>query len=104
MKLKVNDIVLVTAGKDKGKTGKIVKAIPTTDRVVVEGVNMYVRHIKKQGQRSGEKVTRERSLSTGNVAILNPDTKKADRIGYKMDKAGNKVRIYKKTGKEIASK
>ena len=49
MKFKVNDIVLVTAGKDKGKQGKIVKVFPKTERILVEGVNFYVRHIKKQG-------------------------------------------------------
>lgn len=104
MKIRKNDIVLVTAGKDKGKQAKVVKTFPKTDRVLVEGVNMYVRHIKKQGQRSGEKVRKERSLPTANVAIINPATKKADRIGYKVNKAGEKVRIFKKTGKEVDTK
>lgn len=104
MKFKVNDIVLVTAGKDKGKESKVVKLFPKKDRVLVEGANMYVRHIKKQGERSGEKVRRERPLPTANVAIINPATKKTDRVGYKITKAGEKVRIYKKTGKEIDTK
>ena len=59
--------------------------------------------MKKQGQRSGEKVLRERPLPVGNVAILNPDTKKADRIGYIVDKTGNKIRVYKKTGKALTA-
>ena len=104
MKFKVSDIVLVTGGKDKGKQGKVLKLFPKTDRVLVEGVNFYVRHIKKQGQRSGEKIKRERSLPTASVAIINPTTKKADRIGYKLDKSGEKVRIYKKTGRTIDTK
>jgi len=103
MKLKVNDTIMVTGGKDKGKTGKITRVFPDKDKVLVEGVNMYVKHVKKQGQRSGEKVTRERPLPTANVAIMNPDTKKVDRIGYMVDKAGNKIRIYKKTGKAITA-
>lgn len=103
MKFKTNDMVLVTGGKDKGKKGKILKVLREKNTVVVEGVNKYVKHIKKQGQRSGEKVLRERPLPTANVAILNPDTNKPDRIGYMVDKAGNKVRIYKKTGKAMTA-
>lgn len=100
MKLKVNDTVLVTGGKDKGKTAKIVKVIPKEDRVVVEGVNMYVKHIKPMQGRAGEKIRRERPLPTANVAIINPETGKVDRIGYKID-GDKKVRIFKKTGQEI---
>ncbi|MBI5151744.1 MAG: 50S ribosomal protein L24 [Candidatus Pacebacteria bacterium] len=103
MKLKTHDIVMVTAGKDKGKKGKILKTFPKENRVLVEGVNKYVKHVKKQGQRSGEKVLRERPLPTANVAIINPDTNMVDRVGYIVDKAGNKVRVYKKTGKAITA-
>lgn len=104
MKFRLKDIVLVTAGKDKGKQGKIVKLFPKRDRVLVEGVNFYVRHIKKQGERSGEKVRKERSLPTASIAIINPSTKKPDRIGYQVSKSGEKVRIFKKTGKEVDKK
>lgn len=101
MKFKVGDMVLVTGGKDKGKQGKVTRVLPEKDRVVVEGMNMYTRHMKKQGERSGEKVRKERPLPTANVAIMNPITKKVDRIGYKVAKDGSKTRIFKKTGKEI---
>lgn len=101
MKFKVGDTVLVTGGKDKGKQGKIVKVIPTKDKVLVEGVNLYVKHIKPMQGRPGDRVRQERPLPTANVAILNPDTKKADRIGYQVNKDGTKTRIYKKTGKAI---
>lgn len=100
MKLKVGDNVQVTAGKDKGKHGKVTKVFPKEDKVLVEGVNMYVKHIKPVQGRAGEKVRRERSLVTAKVAIMNPDTGKIDRIGYKID-GGKKVRIFKKTGVEI---
>lgn len=103
MRLKKNDTVIVTGGKDKGKSGKILQVFPKENRVLVEGVNKYVKHVKKQGQRSGEKVLRERPLPVGNVAILNPDTKKADRIGYIVDETGNKIRVYKKTGKALTA-
>jgi|SRR3989339_2135732 len=103
MKFKLNDIVLVTGGKDKGKKGKVLKLYPKEDRVLVEGVNKYVKHVKKQGNKSGEKLLRERPLPTGNIAVLNPETGKPDRIGYLVDKNGAKVRIFKKTKKAIAS-
>lgn len=101
MKFKVGDQVLVTSGKDKSKQGKIIKVFPETDRVLVEGVNMYVKHIRPYAGRSGDRVKKERPLSTAKVAIYNPDTKKADRVGYSVAKDGSKVRIFKKTGKTI---
>lgn len=101
MKFKVGDIVLVTGGKDKGKQGKVLKVLPLLDRVVVEGVNLYVKHIRPYAGRPGDKVRKERALPTANIAIFNPDTKKADRVGYKPAKDGSKVRIFKKTGKAI---
>lgn len=100
MKFKVNDNVEVTGGKDRGKHGKILKVIPKTGKVLVAGVNMYVKHVKPAQGRAGERVRRERPLPTANVAIVNPDTGKVDRIGYK-EVAGKKVRIFKKTGEEI---
>jgi large subunit ribosomal protein L24 len=100
MKLHVNDIVIVTGGKDKGKQAKIVKVLPKADKVVVEGVNMYVKHIKPIQGRAGEKVRRERPMHTASVAILNSETGKVDRVGYKVVD-GKKVRIFKKTGEEI---
>lgn len=102
MKLRKNDMVMVTAGKDKGKQGKVLLVLPKENKVLVEKVNIYAKHIKKQGERGGEKVLRERPLPASNVAIMNPDTKKIDRIRYLVDKEGNKVRIFAKTQKAIA--
>lgn len=100
MKFKAGDNVQVTAGKDNGKHGKVLKVYPKEEKVLVEGVNMYVKHIKPMQGRAGEKIRRERPLHTASVAIMNPDTGKVDRIGYKMED-GKKVRIFKKTGKAI---
>lgn len=100
MKFRVNDNVEVTGGKDKGKHGKVLKVYPRENKVLVEGVNMYVKHIKPMQGRSGDKIRRERALHTASVAIMNPDTGKVDRIGYSMID-GKKVRIFKKTGKQI---
>ena len=101
MKLHRGDIVIVTAGKDKGRQGKILKVFPKTNRVIVEGANIYARHRKPQQGKPGEIIRTERSLHTASVAILNPDTGKVDRIGYQIDKDGSKARIYKKTGKVV---
>jgi large subunit ribosomal protein L24 len=101
MKIKKNDIVIVTTGKDKGRTGKVL-AIRTKDsKVTVEGVNTYIKHVKKQGKTAGDRVTRLRPISVSNIAVYNEETKKADRAGYQIAKDGSKTRIYKKTGKPV---
>lgn len=101
MKFKVGDEVVVTAGKDKGQRAKITRVMPKIGKVVVQGVNMYTRHIKPFNGKVGERVRRERPLDPAKIAIWNPTTEKADRIGYQVKKDGTKVRIFKKTGKEI---
>lgn len=97
MKFKVGDQVLVTGGKDKGKKGPIIKVIPATEKVVVEGANHYTKHVKPTQGKAGERVSYPRALPTSNVAILN-DKGQVDRIGYNVGKDGEKVRIFKKTG------
>jgi large subunit ribosomal protein L24 len=100
MKLRLNDMVAVTAGKDKGKTGKITKMIREKNRVIVAGVNKYKRHMKKKdAQNPGGVVEVERSINASNVMLLVGD--KTSRIGYSVTKTGDKVRIAKKTGEPI---
>ncbi len=100
MKFKLGDLVLVTGGKDKGKQGKILRALPEKNTVVVENVNMYVKHIKPMNGQAGQRVLRPRPLPTAKVAILNGEGK-VDRIGYKINKDGSKDRVFKKTGKVV---
>ncbi len=95
MKFKINDQVLVTAGKDKGKKSKIIKIIPKSNKVVVAGVNLYTKHIRKTQGKAGEIVRKERALPLANIAILN-EKGQVDRIGY-IIKDGAKARIFKKT-------
>lgn len=102
MKLKAGDQVLVTAGKDKGKQGRVLRVIPAHNRVVIEGANMYTRHVKPYGDRAGEITRRERPLDAGKVAIIN-DKGQPDRIGYQVSRDGKKERVYKKTGKVVAA-
>lgn len=103
MKFKVGDQVLITAGKDKGKKSVITQVLSKQDQVVVKDINFYTRHVKKYGDKSGEKIRRERALSTAKIVILN-DKNQPDRIGYRLIKDGKKERIFKKTGKVIPEK
>ena len=96
MKLKKNDNVYVTKGKNKGSSGKILAVFEDSGKVVIEGVNMRRRHIR--ARRSGEKgqiVSVEGRITTANVALVCSKCKKATRIGYKISEKG-KVRVCKK--------
>ncbi len=100
MKFKTGDQVLVTGGKDKGKKGAILKVLPQTHRVIVDGVNLYVKHMKPIQDRPGQRVVKPRPLPLGKVAILN-EKGQADRIGYQVTKDGQKTRIFKKSGQAV---
>ncbi len=100
-KIKRDDEVVVLAGKDKGKRGKVRKVVDA-DRVVVAGVNMIKKHTKPNPQAGvqGGIVEREAPIQVSNVAIFNPETSRADRIGYRVED-GKKVRIFKSSGAAI---
>lgn len=101
MKLKKNDTVLIIAGKDKGKSGKIVKVDRENERVVVQGANMVKKTMKKKNpQDKGGIMEIEAPIHVSNVALVvkNGET---SRIGYKIDENGNKVRYAKKTGEVL---
>lgn len=96
MKLKTADIVIVTSGKDKGKTGKITKVLPKKGKVIVEDINKYKRHLKRQSDKNpGGIVEVERAIWTSNLKLICPTCKKPTRVGYKVTKS-NKQRICKK--------
>jgi len=97
MKIRRDDTVQIMIGKDKGKTGKVLKAMPAKNMVVVEGVNQFKRHMKGQvqGQKS-EIVTITKPLHVSKVALIDPKKKKPTRVGYKMEK-DKKIRIAKKS-------
>lgn len=101
-KIRRDDEVIVIAGKDKGKTGKVLKVITGTERVIVEGINIIKKHQRPvpQLQQPGGIVEKEASINVSNVAILNPETGKADRVGFKFED-GKKVRVFKSNGKTI---
>ncbi len=96
-KLRKGDEVVVTAGRDKGKRGVVLKVIQDLEKVVVENINMVKRHTKgnpAQGTPGGI-VEKEMPLHISNVAIWNPISDKADRVGIKMLEDGQKVRFFK---------
>jgi large subunit ribosomal protein L24 len=101
MKIHTGDSVLVISGKDRGKSGTVIRVIETQNRVVVEGINMCTRHVKKTYQQAGRIIKYERSIAASNVMILDPKTKKPSRIGYKVDEKGHKIRISKISGEEV---
>lgn len=101
MKLKKDDTVIIIAGKDKGKTGKIMRIFKKTNKIIVEKINMRKKHIKKTERRAGEIITYEAPLNASNAMLLDPKTNKPTRIGYKRLENGEKIRIAKKSGESI---
>lgn len=102
IRLKKDDLVVVRAGKYKGKTGKVVATHPTLNKVTVEGINIVKKHVKPNKQHpQGAIVELTQPIWVSKVSLVDPTTKKATRIGFKIDKSGTKVRVAKKSGKEI---
>ena len=97
MKIKTGDIVVVITGKERNKTGKVLRTLKKEDRVVVEGLNKVVRHMRKTKNGAGKRVSFEAPIHASNVMVLDPKTKKGTRIGYKVSKDGKKERIAKKS-------
>jgi len=100
-KIKINDEVIIIAGKDKGSTGTVTKI--SDQKVVVEGMNIAKKHIKANPNAgtTGGIVDIEMPMSISNVAIYNEKTEKADRVGVRTNKDGNKERFFKSNGDSI---
>ncbi len=100
-KLKKGDDVVVISGRDKGKTGSILRVIPAEDRVVVDGVNMVKRHTRPSQTQPGGIVDKEAPIHISNVAKADPKDGSATRVGYKFLDDGRKVRFAKQSGEVI---
>jgi large subunit ribosomal protein L24 len=99
MKIRKGDTVQVIAGKDKGRTGEVLRTLPWENRVVVQGVNLRTRHVKPaQEGESGRIVSEEASLHASNVMLYSTAKSVASRVEIVIDKDGNKKRKLKKTG------
>ena len=102
IRLKKGDTVIVRAGKYKGKTGKITTVYPKLNKVTVEGINIVKKHVKpNQVNPQGAIVELTKPIWVSKVSIVEPTSKKPSRIGYSIDKDGNKTRVFKRGGKEI---
>lgn len=101
-KIKKGDDVIVLTGKDKGKRGTVLR-VTSDDRVVVENVNMVKRHTKPNPQRgvAGGIVEKEAAIDASNVALFNPVTRKADRVGFRVLEDGRKVRYFKSNNEVV---
>lgn len=99
MKLRTGDHVVVISGKDKGKTGTILRVL--SDRVVVGDINMRTKHIRKRADQAGQIMRYEASISASNVMLVDPKTGKRTRVGYRLDEKGFKQRFMKRSGQAI---
>ncbi len=101
-KIKCNDEVIVIAGKDKGKRGTVSRLVGV-DKAIVAGVNVVKRHTKPNpnaGQAGGI-IEKEAAIDISNIAIFNPESSKADRVGFRIEEDGKKSRVFKSTNKAI---
>ena len=101
LKIKKGDKVVVTAGRDKGKTGDVIAVFPKDNKALVQGVNMVKRHQKQTPQNQGGIINRESRIEISNLAIADPKDGKPSRIGFKINDDGTKVRIAKRSGEVI---
>lgn len=111
-KIKKGDLVVVIAGRDKGKQGRVLSVMTDTDRVVVEGVQRVTKHVKagqsSRGTRTGGIETVEAPIHVSNVMLVDPETKKGTRVGYRIEQVERdgrtrnmRVRVAKRSGKDI---
>lgn len=102
IRLKKNDTVVVLAGKYKGKTGKVLATHPTENKVTVEGINIVKKATKPNKKYpQGGIIEITKPIWVSKVGLQDPTSKKASRIGYSTNKEGKKVRVFKRTGKEV---
>ncbi len=102
MRIRKGDTVQVITGKEKGKTGEVLRTLPIENRVIVEGINIRTRHVKPtQEGESGRIVTEEASVHASNVMLYSTNKKVASRVALVVEKDGSKKRRLKKTGELI---
>jgi large subunit ribosomal protein L24 len=101
LKIKKGDRVVVITGKDKGKTGDVLKVLPKDERVVVQGVNLVKRHTRPAMGNPGGIVEKEATIHVSNVAHIDPKENKPTRVGYKKLEDGRKVRVARRSGEVL---
>ena len=105
VKIRKGDEVVIIAGKDKGAKGRVLEVLPRKSRIIVEGVNRVTRHEKlrmnRRGGQEGGIAHKEAAVHISNVALIDPDDKKAVRVGYRINDDGSKSRVTKRSGSEL---
>jgi large subunit ribosomal protein L24 len=102
-KIRKGDLVLVIAGKDKGKTGKVTKVLPKNNRVIVEGVNIVKRHMRARSQTQPSGIIEMAApIHISNVMLICPNCGEPTRVGFKITETGDKLRVCKKCGGVIS--
>ncbi len=106
MKIRKDDHVIVTAGRDRGRTGLVIAAYPERGKVLVQGVNVVKKNKKvtyqgRRGAKEGGITHEEAPINVSNVQLVDPETKRPARVGYRFDEDGRKVRVARPSGKDI---
>ena len=103
-KIRRDDEVVVIAGKDKGRRGKVLQ-VRSDNRVLVSGVNLVKKHMKPNPTlgKQGGILEKEAPLHISNVALFNPESNKGERVGFLLNEDGTKVRVFKSTGREVGA-
>lgn len=100
-KIKKGDEVIVLTGKDKGKKGEIIRMIRSESRAVVQGINLVKRHTRQTQTDEGGIITKEAAIHVSNLALIDPKSGEATKVGYRIEKDGTKVRISRASGEVI---
>jgi large subunit ribosomal protein L24 len=100
-KIRKGDKVVVLAGKDKGRTGEVLRVMPKEDRALVRGINIVVRHQRQSQSQEGGLIRKEAPIQLSNLAVSDPKDGKPTRVGFRIEKDGTKVRIAKRSGEVI---
>jgi large subunit ribosomal protein L24 len=100
--VKKGDIVVVMAGDDKGKTGEVMRVYPDKDKVLVQGVNMVYKHLRRSRENpQGGRIQKEMPINISNVLPVDPKTNQPTRVGFKVKEDGSKQRVAKKSGESL---
>ena len=102
-KIKKGDTVVVIAGRDKGKTGEVLKIVTSTNRAIVSGINLIKKHEKPSAAGNGGIVSKEAAIHLSNIAIADPKDGKATRIGFAVSNDGKKQRVAKRSGETLSA-
>ncbi|MFM9861113.1 50S ribosomal protein L24 [Pseudoxanthobacter sp. M-2] len=100
-KIKKGDRVIVTTGRDKGRSGEVIEVRPTENRALVRGVNLVRKHQKQTARDEGGIVSKEAAIHLSNLALADPKDGKPTRVGFKVLEDGRKVRVAKRSGDQI---